>query len=56
MDEALLTDLRFHRLLLGFDEDLARSALCAGVSVLSRGIAFGPLLAQAPRAPRPIGG
>jgi hypothetical protein len=29
MDEALLTDLRFHRLLLGFDQDLARSA-CAG--------------------------
>jgi hypothetical protein len=30
MDEALLTDLRFHRLLLGLDEDLARSACAAG--------------------------
>jgi hypothetical protein len=28
MDEALLTDLRFHQLLLGFDQDLVRSA-CA---------------------------
>jgi hypothetical protein len=30
MDEALLTDLRFHRLLLGFDQDLARSACAEG--------------------------
>lgn len=30
MDEALLTDLRFHRLLLGLDEDLARSACAEG--------------------------
>lgn len=28
--EALLTDLRFHRLLLGFDQDLARSACAQG--------------------------
>jgi hypothetical protein len=32
MDEALLTDLRFHRLLLGFDQDLARSACAEGCS------------------------
>ena len=30
MDEALLTDLRFHQLLLGFDEDLARIARAQG--------------------------
>jgi hypothetical protein len=30
MDEALLTDLRFHQLLLGFDQDLARSARAQG--------------------------
>jgi len=30
MDEALLTDLRFHQLLLGFDQDLARSACTQG--------------------------
>jgi hypothetical protein len=37
MDEALLTDLRFHRLLLGFDQDLARSA-CAQGCLYCRGI------------------
>jgi hypothetical protein len=30
MDEALLADLRFHQLLLGFDQDLARSACAQG--------------------------
>jgi hypothetical protein len=30
MGQALLTDLRFHRLLLGFDQDLARSACARG--------------------------
>src|ERR1700684_3356455 len=29
-DEALLTDLRFHQLLLGFDQDLARIAGAQG--------------------------
>ena len=55
MDEALLTDLRFHQLLLGFDQDLARSACAQGCPYCLGGTALGPLLAQAPRPPRGLG-
>jgi hypothetical protein len=49
MDEALLTDARFHRLLLGFDQDLARSARAAGCPYC-RGVLHSARYWRKPRA------
>jgi hypothetical protein len=53
MDEALLTDLRFHRLLLGFDQDLARSA-CAQGCPYCRGVLHSARYWRKPRG-LPVG-
>lgn len=53
MDEALLTDLRFHRLLLGFDQDLARSA-CAEGCTYCRGVLHSARYWRKPRG-LPVG-
>ena len=53
MDEALLTDLRFHQLLLGFDQDLARSA-CAQGCPYCRGILHSARYWRKPRG-LPVG-
>ncbi len=53
MDEALLTDLRFHQLLLGFDQDLARSA-CAQGCAYCRGILHSARYWRKPRG-LPVG-
>jgi hypothetical protein len=53
MDEALLTDLRFHRLLLGLDQDLARSA-CAQGCPYCRGVVHSARYWRKPRG-LPVG-
>lgn len=49
MDEALLTDPRFHRLLLGFDQDLAAHAQSAGC-LYCRGVLHSARYGRKPRA------
>jgi hypothetical protein len=49
MDQALLTDPRFHRLLLGFDQDLAATARAAGCP-RCRGVLHSARFVRKPRA------
>jgi len=55
MDEALLTDLRFHRLLLGFDQDCWRAAPVRKGVRTAVGYCIRPAIGASPEACPSVG-